>query len=114
MVLVCRYSAARSGKAVRMWFGLAATVLAAMLFYFLLWDGVYVFEGVSGPQKPTAVPPAEPARWQNYEHGGTGRLALLLTDPDSAWLGLVNGLQSIGVPFLITRDYREAVRHRVV
>jgi len=103
-----------------MWFGLAAGVLAAVLSYFLLRNGeggggpVFFFEGVSGPQERTVVPPAQPARWQDYDHGGTGRLALLLTDPDSAWLGLVHGLHSIGVPFRITRDYREAVRHRVV
>jgi hypothetical protein len=103
-----------------MWFGFAAVVVAAVLSYFLLRTGeggrgaVFVFEGVSGPQERTVVPPAQPARWQDYDHGGTGRLALLLTDPDSAWLGLVHGLQSIGVPFRITRDYREAVRHRVV
>lgn len=73
-----------------------------------------MFEGVSGPQGRSVVPPAQPARWQDYDKGGTGRLALLLTDPDSAWLGIVHGLQSIGVPFRITGDYREAIRHRVV
>jgi peptidoglycan/xylan/chitin deacetylase (PgdA/CDA1 family) len=96
------------------WLGLSTIALIAILSYFLIWDGVYVFEGVRGPQKSTALAPALPARWQDYEQGGTGRLALLLTNPDSAWLGLVHGLQSIGVPFLITRDYREAVRHHVV
>ena len=93
-------------------------VLAAALGYFLWKDlrgrSIYRFEGVSGPQETSTVMPALPARWQEYEQGGTGRLALLLTDPDSAWLGLVHGLQSIGVPFCVTRDYRDALRHRVV
>ena len=60
------------------------------------------------------VAAAQPARWQDFERGGTGRLAVFLTDPESAWLGLAHGLQSIGVPFLITRDFHEALRHRVV
>jgi hypothetical protein len=41
-------------------------------------------------------------------------MAILLTDRRSSWLGLAHGLKSIGVPFLITEDYREAVHHRVV
>ena len=97
--------------------GLGIIAIATVLGYFLLRDGgvpIFLFEGLSGPQDRSVVPVAQPAKWQDYEHGGTGRLALLLTDPDSAWLGLVHGLQSIGVPFVITRDYREALRHRVV
>lgn len=74
---------------------------------------VFLFKDISGPQERTVVPEAKPARWQDHEHGGAGRLAILLTDPDSSWLGLVHGLRSIGVPFLITRDYRKALRHRV-
>ena len=75
---------------------------------------IYLFEGVNGPNEHSTISPAQPAQWQHYDHGATGRLALLLTDPDSSWLGLVHGLQSIGVPFRITRDYREALRHKVV
>jgi hypothetical protein len=41
-------------------------------------------------------------------------LAILLTDPDSSWLGLVHGLKSIGIPFRITRDVHEALAHQVV
>lgn len=99
-------------------YGLATMVIAAVLGYFILRNcggvPIFLFEGVSGPQDRSLVLAAQAAKWQDYEHGGTGRLALLLTDPDSSWLGLVHGLQSIGVPFCITRDYREALRHRVV
>ena len=54
--------------------------------------------------------------WQSkrYAAGSASRLAILLTDTDSAWLGLAHGLEAIGIPFLITRDAAEAVRHRVV
>jgi peptidoglycan/xylan/chitin deacetylase (PgdA/CDA1 family) len=37
-----------------------------------------------------------------------------LTDTSGAWLGLSHGLKSIGVPFLITTDYRQAIKHSVI
>lgn len=72
------------------------------------------FPGVSGPSHVTVVPPAAPADWTTYRHGSASRLAILLTDPDSSWLGLAHGLKSIGIPFLITRNVEEAVLHPVV
>lgn len=75
---------------------------------------VYLFGGVSGPLEQSEVKPAQPANWQDFECNSPGRLVLLLTDTDSAWLGIVHGLQAIGVPFCITRDYAEALRHRVI
>lgn len=96
---------------------LVVAFLVAVLAYFLFKGGsgaVYIFDGVSGPQEKTVVQSALPAKWQDYECSSNGRFVLLLTDPDSAWLGMVHGLQSIGIPFCITRDYREAVQHQVV
>jgi hypothetical protein len=75
---------------------------------------VYLFKSVSGPQEQSVVKSALPARWQDFECGSVGRQAILLTDPDSAWLGVVHGLQTIGVPFCITRDHVEALRHHVI
>ncbi|ROH88296.1 hypothetical protein ED236_02190 [Pseudomethylobacillus aquaticus] len=75
---------------------------------------VYVFNGVVGPSHKTVLPPPAPAIWKDHDQGSQSRLAILLTDPDSAWLGLVHGLRSMGVPLRITRDYKEALRHRVV
>lgn len=72
------------------------------------------FPGVAGPSHRTVVPPAVPTSWQVYREGSSSRLAILLTDPDSAWLGLAHGLKSIGIPFRVTRDVREALTHRVV
>lgn len=74
----------------------------------------YIFDGVQGPAGRTVVPPAQPVDWRAYQACLPGHLAILLTDPDSAWLGLAHGLRSVGVPFCITRDYRKALRHRVV
>jgi hypothetical protein len=63
---------------------------------------------------PTHVPREVPARWQNFAAGGDSRLAVLLTDTTALWLPLAHGLRTIGIPFVITRDYREALHHRVV
>ena len=72
------------------------------------------FSGVMGPSHTSVVEPAVPADWTTYSHGTTSRLAILLTDTDSSWLGLAHGLKSIGIPFKITRDVQEALRHDVV
>lgn len=74
----------------------------------------YRFAGVSGPDDTTVVPDRVPAVWTTYEQGSTSRLAILLTDPDSAWLGLAHGLKSMGIPFRITRHVNEALAHKVV
>lgn len=72
------------------------------------------FPEVSGPDNPTVMPDHIPTAWKTYERGAASRLAILLTDPDSSWLGLAHGLKSIGVPFRITRDVQEALTHNVV
>lgn len=72
------------------------------------------FPGVQGPTHVSQVPSAVPAEWQRYGTGGTNRLAVLLTDTNSAWLGLAHGLRSIGVPFVMTPQPAQALAHRVV
>jgi hypothetical protein len=63
---------------------------------------------------PSHVAPEAPASWHSFSTGSTSRLAVLLTDTTALWLPLAHGLRSIGVPFVITRDYHDALRHRVV
>ncbi|NOS79032.1 MAG: hypothetical protein HOP35_13915 [Nitrospira sp.] len=75
---------------------------------------IHRFPGLSGPDHATVVPPRVPTAWTAYGEGSKSHLAILLTDPDSSWLGLAHGLKSIGVPFRITRDVREALTHQVV
>ena len=78
-------------------------------------EAMYVFQGVTGPSNVTTVPPpARPTLWNQYAQGTRTRLAVLLTDPSSAWLGLAHGLKTIGVPFVITQNYAEALTHQVV
>jgi hypothetical protein len=72
------------------------------------------FTGVAGPNHVTVVPPRLPTSWTTYGQGSKSRMAILLTDPHSSWLGLAHGLKSIGIPFRITRDVREALTHQVV
>ncbi len=74
----------------------------------------YRFPGLSGPDHVTVVPEKVPTSWSTYKRGSDSRLAILLTDPDSCWLGLARGLKAIGVPFRVTRDVREALTHKTV
>ena len=78
------------------------------------WVNVFVFDDVSGPDSIDTIADAQPARWQEYDVGASSRLAILLTDENSAWLGLVHGLKTIGVPFRITTDVDEALKHKLV
>ncbi len=75
---------------------------------------VFRFSGVTGPSHVTVVPSVVPTQPEAYIEGSTSRMAILLTDPDSSWLGLAHGLKSIGIPFRITRDVDVALAHRVV
>jgi hypothetical protein len=77
-------------------------------------EAMHVFQDLDGPSNVTTVPPARPTPWNQYAQGTRSRLAVLLTDPSSAWLGLAHGLKTIGIPFLITDDYAEAMTHNVV
>ncbi|WP_447603341.1 hypothetical protein [Nitrospira sp. Nam80] len=77
-------------------------------------DHVHVFNGVQGPSGISMVDPPLPTPIVRYSKGTVSRLAILLTDPASNWLRLAHGLKTIGVPFLVTEDYRQALRHRVV
>ncbi len=67
-----------------------------------------------GPTAATHIHHAAPAQWTAYSSGGASRLAVLLTDTTAPWLPLAHGLRAIGIPFVVTRDYRAALTHRVV
>lgn len=104
--------------------GAAASILALLVItmvaprllgrFYLQDNDVYLFEGLRGPSGISVVAPPEPADWQQFAAGSRGRLAVLLSDPDSGWLGLVHGLRGSGIPFLITDDWRRALEHRVI
>lgn len=75
---------------------------------------IHIFEGVEGPKQRTVVLPNEQTPWTHYGGSSASRLFILLTDPKSSWLGLAHGLNSLGVPFTITDDYQEAIKHNTI
>lgn len=77
-------------------------------------ENQYIFPDAMGPEKPSVVEAEKPTPWSKYSVGTKSRMAILLTDPDSCWLGLAHGLKSIGIPFMITTDYKQALEHKVV
>lgn len=72
------------------------------------------FGEFEGPLEDSQVAAFSAADWRDYSGGEDARLAIFLTQSDSAWLGLAHGLKSIGVPFIITDDASQAVRHEMV
>jgi len=95
---------------------LALVALCAAALWGVKWwtQPVHRIAGLDGPPEqalPASPPPADPAA---FARGGRSRLALFVTDRQSPWLGLATGLRTIGVPFVVTTDVKEAVRHAVV
>lgn len=99
-------------------FVIAAFVVAAAIAAWMLRDetgtAIYRFEGVEGPSHNTQVAPAIEEDLGSYDKGGSSRLAVLVTDPASDWLGLVRGFKAHGIPFILTQDSNRALRHDVV
>jgi hypothetical protein len=75
---------------------------------------MFTFPNTKGPAATSQVPTFQKTSWKKYATGSTSRLAILLTDENAPWLGLAHGLKSFGVPFLITNDYKKALKHHVV
>ena len=76
--------------------------------------GTFVFPDLTGPDAPTTIAPSVPAKPEDFDRGTNSRLAVLVTDTDSSWLGLAHGLRSIGIPARFTRNLNTALEHRVV
>ena len=73
-----------------------------------------VLPGIRGPDTPSPKPVEVRADWRTYGEGAPSRLAVLITDPGFAWLGLVHGFKSLGLPFRITDSLDTALEHDVV
>ncbi|HEV2533562.1 polysaccharide deacetylase family protein [Phenylobacterium sp.] len=75
---------------------------------------VYIFKGVSGPVAASKLDAPAGARIEDFEHGSPNRLAVLVTDPSSGWLGLVRTFRAHGIPVTFTRNPAVALTHRVI
>lgn len=96
---------------------ISALIIAAITISILTYVRRPSLEGLAGLNGPTAdsiIADGQSSSWSVHADGSESRLAILLTDEDSSWLGLAEGLKSIGVPFLITRNTKAAVQHKVV
>ena len=74
------------------------------------------FPNLQGPLHKSQLLLAEPSptHFQSYALAGSNHLAILLTDESSPWLGLAHGLKSIGIPFFITKNIQQAIKHDVI
>lgn len=97
---------------------LAGLVAIAVAVYYLLPRDTYEeLKGLEGPQGTSLPgPPANILEGILKQAAGaeTSRLAVLLTDRESAWTGIQNALETMGIPHVITTDTDQAIRHRVV
>lgn len=75
-----------------------------------------IFEAskVTGPDSKSVFPEHVATTFEKYSGGNASRLAVYVTDSASSWLGIAHGLKAIGIPFMVTGDINEALRHRVV
>jgi hypothetical protein len=96
-------------------------LLSGLILLALLFAGIWHFTdrpsrfpGLAGPAQASALRAESPTSIADFEGGAPSRIAILLTEKDSSWLGLVHGLKSFGIPFAVTEDFREAFKHRVV
>ena len=77
-------------------------------------EPIHKFEGVEGPLKASPIFQPIPANPSDYGIGETSRLAILLTEENSQWLGLASGFKTIGIPFRFTDNVEDALSHDVV
>ena len=73
-----------------------------------------VFPGVAGPAMVSTIGTVAGAQPGDFAAGSPHRLAVLVTNANSGWLGLARGLRAHGIPFVMTTDTAQAIRHRVV
>jgi hypothetical protein len=75
---------------------------------------IFFFPDVKAPRDISVVREGHKPSWREYDLDCPSAMAILLTDTQSQWIGLVHGLKSIGVPFVITRNVQAAQEHKVV
>lgn len=72
------------------------------------------FNNLKGPLAISVVEQPIPTPMNVFQQGGLNTLAVLVTDRGSSWLELANGLKTFGIPFTMTTDYKEAIKHKAI
>ncbi len=95
------------------------SIFTTVLFLFIVpasWPQAdrFIFSNLTGPDSFSAIPEYENPFVEHFSNGSVSRMAIFVTDTSSTWLGLVHGLKSIGIPFVITTDVEKATKHKVV
>jgi peptidoglycan/xylan/chitin deacetylase (PgdA/CDA1 family) len=93
---------------------IVAAAVACAGYYYFSHKPIYRFPGLDGPAHADTVKPAQPTPISRFAAGADSRLAVLVTDPDSDWLGLAHGLRTAGIPFVLTQKTEDALKHRMV
>ena len=84
----------------KMAIGLLVIVLALAVVFFPKSNNLHSFNDLTGPTESSEKIYFNPTSYQTYSEGSSSRMAVLLTDENSNWLGLAHGLKTIGVPFI--------------
>lgn len=105
-------------KGLPFWLSVGVLGVAVAAYLALPRDTYEVFDGLEGPEGVSWLPAEAPTEareaWKKEGQGKASRLAVLLTDPGSAWVGVQQALEAMGIPCLFTTDAGLAAQHRVV
>jgi len=93
---------------------LLVIAIALAVLFFPKSNNLHSFNDLTGPTESSEKIYFNPTSYGTYSEGSSSRMAVLLTDENSNWLGLAHGLKTIGIPFLMTKDYERATSHDVV
>lgn len=77
-------------------------------------DMMYLFKDKQGPVAKSILPLKQKTSWKTYARGSNYGIAVLLSDTNSAWLGLVHAFKSFGIPFKLHTNTDSALKHDMV
>jgi len=68
----------------------------------------------NGPEAVTVPLAHHASLWNKYKNNDENSIAVLITNNNSNWLGVVHAFKSFGIPFSLTTNVSEAIKHPVV
>ncbi len=75
---------------------------------------MFLFKDKQGPLTKSILPLKQKTSWRNYATGPSYGVAVLLSDTNSAWLGIVHAFKSFGIPFRLYSNTDSAIKHDMV